>query len=87
MDAIQAVYTASHWLECLRIQQARADLSVAQKDTVIRIALDEIEKVLAKAKATNPAPVRLSQIDKMLLEKFGPDALKPPADVDNEPNS
>lgn len=87
MDAIQAVYTASHWLECLRIQQARADLSAAQKDAVIQIALDEIEKVLVAAKATNPAPVRLSQIDKMLLEKFGPNALKPPADADNESNS
>ncbi|RDU95245.1 hypothetical protein [Trinickia dinghuensis] len=87
MDAIQAVYTASHWLECLRIQQARADLSVAQKDTVIRIALDEIERVLAEAKAINPAPVRLGHVDKILLDKFGPDALKPPADADNEPNS
>ncbi len=87
MDAIQAVYTASHWLERLRFQQARTDLSVAQKDTVIGIALNEIEKVLAEAKATNPAPVRLSHIDKVILEKFGPDALKPPADAGNEPNA
>ncbi|CAN7786630.1 hypothetical protein LJR034_008710 [Caballeronia sp. LjRoot34] len=87
MDAIQAVYTASKWLDCIRTQQARDDLSKAQKDTVIRVALDEIEKVLAEAKAANPVPVMLSQIDRLLLEKFGPDALKQSTEADNEPKA
>lgn len=87
MDAIRAVYMASEWLDRIRIHLARDDLSNAQKDSVVRIALDEIEKVFAEAKATNLVPARLSQIDRRLLEKFGPDALKPPTDADDEPKA
>ncbi len=35
----------------------------------------------------NPVPVRLSLVDKVILEKFGPDALNVPADAKDEPTS
>jgi hypothetical protein len=87
MDAIRAVYTASELLDRIRIHLARDGLSNAQKDSVVRIALDEMEKVFAEAKAANPVPATLTQIDRLLLEKFGPDALKPPTDADDEPKA
>ncbi|KAA0080920.1 hypothetical protein CIW54_22920 [Paraburkholderia sp. T12-10] len=80
MDPLQAVYAASKWLDIVRMQLARDDLSKSQKDVALQIALEQMENIFGEAKATNPVPVMLSVADKVLLEKFGPDALKPPAD-------
>ncbi|MDN7638121.1 hypothetical protein [Burkholderia cepacia] len=87
MDPLQAVYAASKWLDIVRVQLARDDLSKSQKDAVLQTALEQMEKIIGEAKATNPVPVMLSVADKVLLEKFGPDALKPPADANDEPKS
>ncbi|CAE6754689.1 hypothetical protein [Paraburkholderia aspalathi] len=87
MDPLQAVYVASKWLDIIRIQLARHDLSKSQKDAVLQRALEQIEKVLGEAKATNPVPVSLSLADKVILEKVGPDALKAPTDAKDKPTS
>lgn len=81
MDAIRSVYKASQLVETIRMQLGRKDLDRQQKDAVVTAALDLMDKLFAEVKATNPVPEPgMSVVDKLILEKLGHGALKPPTD-------
>ena len=82
MDALKAIYVASRSVETLEMILARKDLGRQQHDGAIRITLEELKKLFAEVKKTNPVlEPSLSLADRVMLEKLGPDALKPPADA------